>query len=606
MWRFRAFAILGGIVAGVALAVAGRADISNMVWLGTLILGGVPILFDTARGILHGRFAADIVASLAIVGAGLTAEYLAGSVVVLMQTGGEGLESYAVRRASDSLRSLIARAPRIASRRDGEFILEIPVEDVAVNDHLLVRAGDIVPVDGIILAGTSSVDESALTGEPLPVARRPGDELMSGSVCLDGALEVRALRLSRESQYEQVVRLVEQAQRDKAPTARLADRYAVFFTPLTLAVCLFGYLLTREAQTVVAVLVVATPCPLILAPPVAIISGINRAARRGIIVKGGAAIEAIGRIRAAIFDKTGTLTKGKPAVERILTLNGLSSDDVLRTSASLEQFSNHPLARALVTVARQSDLPLSSPVDVVETGGRGLSGRVDGQRVDVGSVSYAVESRLGEQTTLLDTLHSNGVPADDSIALVGIDSRLAGVLCFADPIRPGVPVLMNRLKRHGVQQTTMLTGDDEATASAIAAEAGIDDVRANLLPGAKATAVQKLKERFVDVAMVGDGINDAPALATASVGIAMAAKGAAVSAEAADIVITTDNLDRVADAVEIGQRTLRVARQSISIGLGVSSVLMVIAAFGGIVPTVGAILQEGLDVAVILNALRAR
>ncbi len=582
----------------------GADTVGQTILILTLVAGGLPVALLTLRGMLHGNFAADIVASLAIIGALATGEYLAGCVIVLMQSGGEALEAYAVARASNALEALLARAPRLAHRHQGALVVDVGVAEVAIGDLLVVRPGEIIPVDGIVLAGVAAVDESALTGEPIAVSRGPGDDVLSGSVSLDGALELRAVRLSSESQYEQIVKLVRSAQQEKAPIGRLADRYAVFFTPFTLLMGGLAYLITRQSEAVVAVLVVATPCPLILATPVAIISGVNRAARRGIIVKTGAALEQIGRATAVAFDKTGTLTAGTPVVQRVLPLNGRPPEEVLRLAAGLEQFSGHQMARALVTVGEmQGTLPL--PTDVVEMAGQGVNGQVEGHLVDVGSMAYAVQRGLGTLESLETSREAIGA-VGDAVAVVGIDGAAAGLVLYHDPLRAVVPALLEHLRRLGIRETVMLTGDDDATAQRIGRQAGISTIRADLLPGQKVEVVRELLTRHAVVLMVGDGINDAPALATATVGVALGAHGAAVSAEAADVVITVDDLDRIADAVVIGRHTLRIALQSIWIGLGVSGALMVVAAFGYIQPAFGAVLQEVLDVTVILNALRAR
>jgi heavy metal translocating P-type ATPase len=582
----------------------GADDVGRAILVLTLVAGGLPVVVLTLRGMLHGNFAADIVASLAIVGALATGEYPAGCVIVLMQSGGEALEAYAVARASNALEALLARAPRVAHRHQGALVVDVGVEAVAIGDLLVVRPGEIIPVDGMVLAGAAAVDESALTGEPMAVSRGPGDQVLSGSVSLDGALELRAVRPSSESQYEQIVKLVRSAQQEKAPIGRLADRYAVFFTPLTLLMGGLAYLITRQSEAVVAVLVVATPCPLILATPVAIISGVNRAARRGIIVKTGAALEQIGRATAIAFDKTGTLTAGTPVVQRVLPLNSLPLEQVLRLAAGLEQFSGHQMARALVAAGeKQGVLPL--PTEVVEMAGQGVHGQVEGRLVDVGSMAYAAQRGLGTLENLETARQAVGA-AGDAVAVVGIDGAAAGLVLYHDPLRTGVPALLERLRQLGIGETVMLTGDDAATAQRIGRQAGISTIRADLLPGQKVDVVRELLTRHAVVLMVGDGINDAPALAAATVGVALGAHGSAVSAEAADVVITVDDLDRIADAVVVGRHTLRIARQSIWIGLGVSGTLMVIAAFGYIPPAFGAVLQEVLDVAVILNALRAR
>jgi heavy metal translocating P-type ATPase len=588
---------VAGLAVGSAAQVAfGAPAFARWVFLVALTGGGLPLVFKTLRGAVRGRLAADIVAALAIVTALAFGEYFAGTVVVLMQSGGEALETYAMHRATASLEALLARAPKTAHRLSGERLVDVPVEVVEPDDLLIVKPGDLVPVDGVVTAGTSAVDQSAVTGEPIPIRALPGAELMSGSLNLDGALTLRALRKSAESQYQQIVRLVEHARAEKPPIVRIADRFAVWFTPVTLVMCGVAYLVTRDPASVLAVLVVATPCPLILAAPIAVIAAISRAAAGGIIVKTGAAIEAVGRARVVVFDKTGTLTLGRPLVEEVAAANGRSADELLRLAAAVEQLSAHHLGQAVAEAGRRRGLTIPPAAGVRETPGLGVSGTVEGRAVDVGSAAY---------------LASRGIPPSDGAteatsAFVAIDGRYAGFITFADRLRHQVPALMQQLARLGVVDTVMLTGDRVETAEAIAAQAGIRTVRANLLPVDKVTAVQDLKLHRGTVVMVGDGINDAPALAAATVGVAMGEHGPAASAEAADIVLLVDDVSRVGEAIALSQRMRRIILQSVGIGLGVSFALMVVASTGRIPPSVGALLQEGLDAAVILNALRAR
>ncbi|HEX9279313.1 MAG TPA: heavy metal translocating P-type ATPase [Gemmatimonadales bacterium] len=584
-----------GLAAGLAARLLGSPVVAERIFLLTLLAGGAPLVFQTLHGVWRGRFAADIVATLAIIGAALLGQYFAGAVIVLMQSGGETLERYALGRASSSLEALLARAPRIAHRRRDGQLEDVPVESVGVGDEIVVKPGDLVPVDATVLDGTSAVDESALTGEPLPVRAGPGTDLLSGSINLDGVLHARAVRPAAESQYQQIVRLVDQARREKPPIQRLADRFAVWFTPLTLAMCGVAYLVTGNATAVLAVLVVATPCPLILATPVAVIAGISRAADLGVIVKTGAAIEQLGLARAVVFDKTGTLTIGHPAVARVRALNGLPAADVLRLAAAVEQYSSHHLGRAIVEHGRQQG-PLADLGEFQEAPGRGVSGRVDGRTVEVGSAAYLATRGIAVSET----------PPAETTAYVGVDGLLAGAIEFADRMRHQVPALLHRLAVLGVTDTVMLTGDREASAEVIAGQAGIRTVRANLLPADKVAAVEELKRRHGAVVMVGDGINDAPALAAATVGVAMGAHGTAISAEAADVVLLVDDISRVGDAMAISRRMRRIALQSIGVGLGVSLALMAVASLGYLSPPVGAVLQEALDAAVILNALRVR
>jgi heavy metal translocating P-type ATPase len=593
--RLRVFARrLVPAIAALGLA-AGLLGHSDRVFLITLVVGGIPLVAQTLRGLLRGRFAADVVAMLAIVTALVLGQYFAGVVIVLMQSGGEALEAYAMGRASQSLEALLARAPKVAHALRGDAILDVPVDAVRVGDLLVIKPGDLVPVDAEVTEGTSTVDQSALTGEPLPVRAVEGTALMSGSINLDGAIRVRALRPSQQSQYQQIVRLVEQARQEKPPIQRLADRAAVWFTPLTLVMCGIAYLVTGSPTSVLAVLVVATPCPLILATPVAVIAGISRAADLGVIVKNGMAIEQLGRARVVVFDKTGTLTLGQPRVAHVEALDGVPAGEVLRLAAAVEQLSSHHLGRAVAEAGRARFTRLAGVTDFAETPGRGVSGRVEGRPVCVGSVAFLEDCGVAAEPA-----------GDGTTAYVAIDGRVSGSIEFADRLRHQVPALMQRLAVLGVTDTVMLTGDREAPAEAIAAQAGIRTVRANLLPADKVAAVRELGERYGNVVMVGDGINDAPALAAATVGVAMGAHGTAVSAEAADVVLLVDDIGRVGDAMAISRRMRRIALQSIGVGLGVSFALMVVASLGHITPAAGAVMQEALDAAVILNALRVR
>jgi heavy metal translocating P-type ATPase len=600
---------LAGLVAGSILQFGLRSIVTaSWVWLGTLVLGGGPIVLKTIRGMLRGQFAADIVAMLAIVAAVLMDQAFAGVIIVLMQSGGEAVEDYGLGRASSSLNALLARAPRVARRKKpAGGIEEVDVAEVLAGDSLLVRPGDLIPVDGTIVSGTSEVDESALTGEPIPRPKSRGDQVLSGSVNLNGAMEMRADRVSAESQYAKIVEMVRRSQREKPPIERLADHYAVYFTPITLATAGIGFLITLNPVTILSVLVVATPCPLILATPIAVISGVNRAAKQGIIVKTGAAIEQIGRAKAVAFDKTGTITFGTPELERILPLNHFSQEQILYRAGCLGQLSSHVAAQSIARRASEKFPRLDVPGNFKETPGGGVEGDLSGEHIAIGSERF-LDSLLGDG--FIEKAADDAVREVQSqgklLTFVSVDSKLAGVIVAGDQIRAGVPVMIQKLHELGVQETVMLTGDNSTTARAVARQAGIRDFEADLLPGQKVEAIRKLKERYEPLVMVGDGINDAPALAAATVGVAMGAHGAGISAEAADIVLLVDDISTTSEAVFIGQRMLIVAKQGIFLGLGLSFALMVIAAFGFIAPSLGAIFQEIIDASVILNALRAR
>ncbi|MDQ6862936.1 MAG: heavy metal translocating P-type ATPase [Thermoproteota archaeon] len=620
-----AFTISGLFVGTLFHWPLNQSSLGQWIWLITLIGGGAPIVWDTFRGMLQKHFASDIVAMMAIVAAILLNYALPGVVIVIMQSGGKALEDYAFRRASSSLDVLLARSPRIARRRKRDSIEEINVSDIHIGDLLVVRPGDLVPVDGKVIRGQAQIDESSLTGEPLSKSKKIGDNVFSGTINAGDAFEMHADKISEESQYAKIVKLVRKAQQEKAPIQRIADRYAVWFTPIVLVVSVIGWVITSfNLQTILSVLVVATPCSLIFATPIAIMSGINRAAKMGIIIKSGASIEQIGKAQVVVFDKTGTITFGTPAVEEIIPFDSSSNndtnrDDILRKAASVEQLSSHPAAQALIQKAEERKLgKLPIPTNFHEVAGAGVEGDINGEHVVIGSKSLfeSIENENNRHDNDDDKQYiKNAVDAKKRLihydegkmlAFISINDNPAGAIVFGDEIRPKVGLMLQSLRNLGVKQTVMLTGDSSDNAQKIAQQTGITHFESDLLPEQKVKSVKKLKEQYKNIVMVGDGINDAPALAAATVGIAMGAHGTAISAEAADIVLLVDDVTRVVDALEIGQRTLSIAKQSIYIGLGASFIFMVIASFGFIPPTLGALLQEVFDVAVILNALRAR
>jgi len=600
-WRplFATAVIAAGLVARAAAPGAGY---DRGIWYAGLIIAGSLVVWRTLQGALRGHFAADVVATLAIVASALLGQPFVGLVIVIMQTGGEALERYAEGRASDAVRALEAVAPRIAHRlRDERVIEDVPVDAVAPDDVLLVRPGELVPCDGMVVDGSAHVDVSMLTGEPLPIFASHGTKLMSGSANLDGALTVLALAPARESQYARIVALVRSAQASKAPLQRIADRYAVWFTPATLAVCVIAYLTSGDWLRVLAVLAVATPCPLILATPVAVIGGINRAARRHIIMRHGTALERLGTATIAVFDKTGTITIGQPRVRHVIQANGRPPMAVLRMAGAVERSSGHLLARTLVEAAEATGLTLPAAVGVVESPGRGVAGTVDGHRVVVGARSFVLDETAIDEARLRVF-----EPKDAGLrAYVAIDGEIAGIVEYADALRPGVADVFRDLTSMGVRRIMLLSGDHAANARTVAASVGLVDVQGDLLPEGKVCVVRELVRSGESVLMVGDGTNDAPALSAATVGVALAGHGGGITAEAADVVILIDELSRVVEAVRISRRTMHIARQCIAVGLGLSGVAMVAAAMGAVAPTVGALLQEAIDLAVIVNALRA-
>ncbi len=542
----------------------------------------------------------DVIALLALVGALVVGEPLAGAVITWMLTTGVLLEARAAARARRELSALVARAPRSAQRRVGDELERIPVEDVVRGDRLLVGTGEVVPVDGRLM-GLAVLDESALTGEPLPVERLGGDEARSGVVNAGPPLELIAVAVAADSTYAGVLRLVEQAQASSAPFVRAADRIAVYFVPLTLALAGFAWVVSGDPVRAVAVLVVATPCPLLLAAPIAIMSGLSRAAKAGVIVKGGAALEALGSGRILLFDKTGTLTLGKPVVADVVAADGFDPDEVLRLAASLDQVSPHVLAGSIVSAAQARGLRLELPADVVERHGYGLEGAVGSRAVRLGKSEWIVPGaapgwvRQARRRASLD---------GSLTVFAAIDGVPAGVFLLEDPVRPDAPRMLRALRAAGIERTVLVTGDRADIAETVGRIVGVDAVQADRDPGEKLAVVAEESARGRTI-MVGDGINDAPALAAASVGVALAARGATASSETADVVLAVDRIDALADAILIARRSRGIALQAAAVGMGLSLIAMLAAAAGLLTPVAGALVQEVIDVLAIAIALRA-
>ncbi|MDA8230549.1 MAG: heavy metal translocating P-type ATPase [Magnetospirillum sp.] len=595
---FAAIALIGGLAAWYA----GFGHFARIGWAASAGLVLASVLAQIAIDLSRGRSGVDVVAALALAGALALDQPLAGAVIALMFTGGGALEEYAQARSRRELATLLAHAPRLAHRREENGLVDVAVESVLRGDRLLVKAGEVVPADGIAADIPATLDESALTGEALPVRRKPGDQVRSGAVNAGGPFEMVVLATAAESTYAAMVRLVETAQRAKAPFIRMADRYALLFVPFTLAVAGVAFAVSGDPLRALAVLVVATPCPLILAAPVAIVSGISRAARRGILIKTGGALETLARSRTLLLDKTGTLTSGMARLVGIEAAGDVAPEDMLRLAASVDQTSHHIMAAALVAAARDHRLPLGLPTEVVEHPGAGIAGTVDGRRVLVGGFDW-VRQQVGMPEPghrILRRMSREGLAG----VFVAIDGALGGALLLADEIRPETGASLRALRKEGIARIVMVSGDRAEVADTIAAALGIDTVLAERSPAEKVTAVMGERAHATTL-MVGDGINDAPALAAADIGVALGARGAAASSEAADVVLLVDRLDRLAEAMALARRTRAIALQSVLVGMGLSAVAMGAAAAGLIVPVAGAVLQEAIDVAVILNALRA-
>ncbi len=598
--------ILFALALGGVIHIFEPGDAGDVVWAVAIALTLIPLTWSVVRTLMRGDVGVDAIALVAMAGALALGEYLAGAVIALMLSGGNALEAAAGRRARRELTALLERAPRIAHRRQGDRLEEIPVERIRIGDRILVRAGEVVPVDGAVQSEGAVIDESTLTGEPLPVSHARGTTVSSGTLNAGDAFDLRATRTSSESAYAGIVRLVQEAEHQRAPFVRMADRYAAILLPVTLVVAGAAWAMSGDPVRALAVLVVATPCPLILAAPVALISGVSRAARRGVIAKGGGTIEKLGRARTVLFDKTGTLTHGRPEIERVSSADGLTSDEVLKFGASVDQLSAHVLAEALVHGAEARGIALTFPEEVVEEPGQGIEGRVAGHRVAVGSNGWLRRRGYSSGERAAELFDESDEPGLARV-LVGVDGTVVGAVLMADRLRDDAGELTAALRTAGIDRIALVTGDQKSVGEAVGRSVGVDRVFAECSPEEKIDVVRKARELTDDggVVMVGDGVNDAPALALADVGIAMGGVGATVSSETADAVIAIDRVDRVVDALRIGRRSLSIARQSVLAGLGLSFVAMGFAAFGYIPPVAGALLQEGIDVAVILNALRA-
>lgn len=595
-YKLFSLTVVAGIV-GLVLQLSGYRSAADWV-IGIVAISAVfPLLWDMWQDIRAGTYGIDILAATAIVTSVVLGQYWAALVVVLMLTGGTSLEDFADHRAKSELDALLQHAPQTARVIRKGKTSEIPVSDIRLNDKIVIKAGELVPVDAVILEGSASFDESSLTGESLPQLKQTNATLLSGSINLDGAVTVKAIATAENSQYQQIIKLVRGAQSTQAPFVRLADRYSLPFTVASYALAGSVWVISGHAIRFLEVIIVATPCPLLLAAPIALISGMARASRYGIIVKTGLALERMAESKVVAFDKTGTLTKGIPVVHEIVTFNGFSSEEVLRLAASLEQSSNHVLAQAIVAEARDKNLKLIKAKHVQEVAGLGVQAHVRGQQLLVGRLSLLEDNGV--------KLPSKFKPArfDQTAAFVAIDGQLAGVITLHDEVRPEAAETLKQLHNLGIRELIMVTGDNAATANAIAKQLGIDHVHAETLPADKIKVLSEVKQH--PYIFVGDGVNDAPILTAADVGIALGARGSAAASESADVVIMLDDVSRVSTALEIAKKTFGIARQSILFGIFLSVLLMVIFATGKFPPLLGAVLQEVVDVVVIFNALRA-
>lgn len=589
------------IIAGIALILQYGFHYPLLAQIIVTIAGTIvalTMLVGMVKTLRSGKYGVDLLAILAVVATLAVGEYWAAMVILVMLTGGDALEDYAAKKANTELKALLDNSPRFAHVVTPDGSKDVPVNDVPVNDvpvsaKIIVKPGELVPIDGLIIKGTGEFDESSLTGEARPVAKTVGDTVMSGSINGDEAITLTVTKLAKDSQYQQLVKLVQEAEQTPAHFVRLADRYAVPFTVVAILISLLAWWLSKDPRRFAEVLVVASPCPLILAAPVAMVSGMSRASRNGIVVKTGSVLEKLAGARTGAFDKTGTITNGHLTVAQILPAGTITKERLLHLAASAEQDSSHILARSLLAYASQHNISLAAVSGLTEETGKGITAMIEDHQVKVGKRQFVAPQN---QQAALDT----------TAIYVSVDGNYYGAIAFTDHVRPEAAQTMAKLKAAGVTNLIMLTGDQRAIAQQVAKAVGISTVKADLLPQDKIAALQSIPQSEHPVFMVGDGVNDAPSLATADVGIAMGAHGSTAASETADVVILKDDLAKVAKAVTISQDTLRIAKQAVLIGIAICTVLMLIASTGVIPAFVGAMLQEVIDTVSILWALKAR
>lgn len=593
MSNFKKFMIVS-LIGLAALILTFGLKQGHLAYLLVAVSGGVMSLsmfWGMIQTLKEGRYGVDILAITAIIATLAVGDYWASLIILVMLTGGESLEDFASRRASRELTSLLDNTPKLAHRMVGADVEVVDVDDLQIGDIVLLRPQEMVQVDGQIIEGRSDFNEASLTGESKAIEKGPGDSIMSGSLNGSDAIQFRVTALAKDSQYQQLVKLVKESQGNTAPFVRLADRYAVPFTIFAYLVGGIAWFVTKDPVRFAQVLVVASPCPLILAAPIALVAGMSQSSKEGVIVKNGTVLEKLSKVKTAAFDKTGTITKGNLQVDQVVS-EGLSKEELLTYAASIEQSSSHVLAQSLVTYTQSQGIKLLPVSDIKEITAKGVQGKCQDSLFSVGKMSMITDLTEEQKT-------------DKTSVYVAKDGHYIGHITFTDRVRPEAKATMEELKILGLNSLVMVTGDRKVIADKIAQEVGITEVHADCLPQDKINFLKEVAPDQGPVLMVGDGVNDAPALTTADVGIAMGAGGSSAASESADVVILKDDLSKVAQVIKIAKHTMSIARQSVLIGLTVCVVLMIIAATGVIPTLVGAMLQEVVDTVAILSALRA-
>jgi len=592
--------LLAGAIASWVLK---DTELSNILYIGSALVGGSPVFLLAARGIMKRDLTAGVMVSVAMIAALLIGEYSAAAIVAFMMMCGEMLENFTIARSDDALKELASLIPaRVTLLRDGQESV-IPVDQVRVGDLLLVRNGERIPVDGLVSSGRAAVDEAAITGESIPVDKDVGDSVFAGTINTAGTLEIQAERVGRDTTLGTIVKLVEEAQKTQAPVERLANRYARILVPITFAIAIAVFFITGEVVRSVTVLVVVCPCALVLATPTALVAAIGNAAKSHVIVKTGAHMESLGKVDVVAFDKTGTLTLGKPQVVDVAALDGLSADEVLTYAACAEKASEHPLGRAIVDAAAARGLHVVEPASTEVLTGFGVRAESDGTSIVVGNRALlktaGIELSAGHNARITE-LENKG----NTVIPVAVDQRIVGLISLADGVRSEAAAAIRALKAAGVKQTVMISGDNAATARAVADQLGVDQFHAQMLPDMKLALIRKLQEDGLNVAYVGDGVNDAPALAVADVGIAMGVTGTDVAIETADVALMKDDMSRLPHLLALSREALRTIRVSVIFSMTMNLLALILSMIGLIGPVVGAVMHELSAIPVLAYSAR--
>lgn len=555
------------------------------------VILAISMFIEMIKTLRSGRYGVDLLAIIAIISTLIIGQYWASLIIIVMLVGGESLEDYAANRASRELHKLLENSPTFAHKKVGDNYVDTPIDEIEIDDVLLVKASEVVPIDGVVLEGSSWFDESSLTGESEPVTKELGDDVLSGSINGETAVMIRASKKASDSQYQKIVQLVKESEATPAQFVRLVDRYAVPFTIVSLLIAGAAWFISGDMTRFAEVLVVASPCPLILAAPIAFVGGMSRSSRNGLLVKNGTTIEKLSLAKTVAFDKTGTLTTGILQVKSIMPeTSNHSEDDLLQIAASLEIGSNHILAKSLVKYAAEKGLALIEVTDLRESTGLGLSGIIQNKNYRIGRANFA---------------NAENEKVSGTAVFLSEDDMFIGKILFEDKIRPESQHVIERLKAQEVQHILMLTGDNQKTAELVAGELGITEVHAGLMPSEKIGILKELPETHRPMVMVGDGVNDAPALALSDVGIALGASGSTVASESADVVVLRNDLNLVPESIKISRETMKVAKEAVLIGIFICIALMLIASTGILPAIIGALLQEVIDTVSILYALKA-